>query len=75
MIGDADDLKAVKPEYYWQVMAEMDCTGASACDFTSYNPFMGSPLHIVTIERDNEAIKQIHDRIEEAEEYILKLTK
>jgi len=75
MIGDAADLKAVKPEYFWQVQAEMDCTGASACDFTAYNPFMGSPLHIATIERDNEAIKTIHDRIEEAEQYILDLTK
>lgn len=75
MIGDADDLKAVKPEYYWQVMAEMDCTGASACDFTVYNPFMGAPMHIATIDRDNDAITAIHDRIEEAEEYILKLTK
>lgn len=75
MIGDGDDLKAVKPEYYWQVMAEMDCTGASSCDFTVYNPFMGAPLHIATIERDNEAIKTIHDRIEEAEQYIIDLQK
>jgi hypothetical protein len=36
---------------------------------------MGVPLHIATIERDNEAIKTIHDRIEEAEQYILDLTK
>lgn len=75
MIGDAADLKAVKPEYYWQVMAEMDCTGAAACDFTAYNPFMGEPLHIATIERDDEAIATIHNRIEEAEQYILDLTK
>ena len=75
MIGDADDLKAVKPEYYWQTMAEMDCTGAKACDFVVYNPFMGKPIHIATIERDNEAIETIHNRIEEAEDYILRLTK
>lgn len=75
MIADAADLKAVKPEYYWQVMAEMDCTGAAACDFTVYNPFMGDPIHVATIERDNEAIKAIHERIEEAEQYILDLTK
>lgn len=75
MIGDADDLKAVKPEYYWQVMAEMDCTGAAACDFICYNPFMGEPLHIATIERDEEAIKTIHNRIEEAEQYMIDLQK
>lgn len=75
MIGDAADLKAVKPEYYWQTMAEMDCTGASVCDFVVYNPFMGKPIHIATIERDNEAIATIHNRIEEAEQYILDLTK
>ena len=75
LIGDAADLKSVKPEYYWQTMAEMDCAGASACDFTVYNPFMGAPLHIATIERDEDAIKTIHERIEEAEQYILDLTK
>lgn len=75
MIGDGDDLKAVKPEYFWQVQAEMDCTGAASCDFTVYSPFMGDPLHIVTVERDNEAIAALHTRIEEAEYYINKLTK
>jgi hypothetical protein len=36
---------------------------------------MAEPIHIATIERNNEAIATIHNRIEEAEEYILKLTK
>lgn len=75
MIGDGADLKAVKPEYYWQVQAEMDCTGAEKCDFVAYNPFMGNPIHVATIERDEEAISAIHERIEKAEDYILKLTK
>lgn len=70
MIADGNDLKAVKPEYYWQVMAEMDCTGASSCDFTVYSPFIGSPLHIATIERCQEDIDIIHERIALAEEYI-----
>jgi len=70
MIGDADDLRAVKPEYFWQVMAEMDCTEAAACDFIVYNPFMREPIHIATIERCQEDIDIIHERIALAEEYI-----
>ena len=70
LIKDAESLKKVNSDYYWQVQAEMDCTGASACDFIVYCPFLAEPMHIVTIERDNEAIATIHERITEAEDFI-----
>ena len=69
-ISDGETLKEVMPDYYWQVQAEMDCTGASGCDFVVYCPFLQSQLHIVRIERNDEAILQIHERISLAEKYI-----
>ena len=70
LIKDAESLKKVNSDYYWQVMAEMDCTGATACDFIVYCPFLAEPMYIVTIPRNDEAISTIHERIAEAEEYI-----
>lgn len=70
LIKDAESLKKANSDYYWQVMAEMDCTGATACDFIVYCPFLAEPIYIVTIKRDDEAIATIHERIAEAEDYI-----
>lgn len=69
-IRDGSSLLAVKPEYYWQVQAEMDCTEASRCAFVVYCPFLAKPLHIVYIDRNNEDIAKLHERIKLANEYI-----
>ena len=69
-IHDGETLKKEMPNYYWQTQAEMDCTGASGCDFVVYCPFLQKQLHIVRIERNDEAILQIHERIALAEKYI-----
>lgn len=71
-IHDAESLKKVMPQYYWQVQAEMDCTGAEAADFIVYCPFMAKPMHIARIERNDDDIEIIHSRIAEAEEWIKK---
>ena len=73
LIKDAESLKKVNSDYYWQVMAEMDCTGATACDFIVYCPFLAEPMYIVTIERNAEAIATIHERIDAAEGFIWEL--
>lgn len=69
-ITDGETLKSEMPDYYWQTQAEMDCTGAKGCDFVVYCPFLTTPLHIVRIERNNEDIEAIHDRIILANKYI-----
>lgn len=69
-IKDAATLKQVMPQYYWQMQAEMDCTGAKAADFIAYCPFMAKPMHIARIERCEEDIEIIHTRIAEAEKWI-----
>lgn len=71
-IHDGESLKTEMPDYFWQVQAEMDCTGTKATDFIVYCPFMSNPLHVARIERDDEAIAKIHERIALADEYINK---
>ncbi len=69
-IHDGESLKATKPEYYWQVMAEMSCTGASSTDFISYNPWITNPIHIVNIPRNEEDIKLMEERVILANQFI-----
>lgn len=66
-VHDAESLKAIKPEYYWQCMAHMAASGAEWCDWMSYCPFNKKPLHVVRIERDSSAIALMLDRLEQAE--------
>lgn len=67
-VKDAEGLLAVKPEYYWQVVAHLSNTGASFCDWMSYCPFLKPALHIVHIERDEAVIAQQLERIAKADE-------
>ena len=67
-VHDAESLKAIKPDYYWQCMAHMTVSGADWCDWMSYCPFSKKPLHVVRIERDSSAIATLLDRLELAEQ-------
>lgn len=67
-VHDAESLKALKPEYYWQCMSHMVAANAEWCDWMSYCPFSKKPLHIVRIERDGDAIGQMLTRVAMAEE-------
>lgn len=69
-VKDAASLKTAKKEYYWQMMAEMSCTGAKFGIFLSYNPYSSYPVHVVYIERNEEDIKQIEERVVLANQYI-----
>lgn len=66
-INDAEGLKATKPEYYWQVMSHMAATGAKFCDWMSWCPFLKPSLHVVTIERNEDEIALMLERIAMAE--------
>lgn len=62
-VKDGEGLKALKPEYYWQVMAHMAATGAAWCDWMSYCPFSERPLHVVRIERNEDDISLMMERV------------
>lgn len=69
-IHDAASLKRVKPEYYWQVQAEMDCTGLSSADFVSYCAWLSRPIHIVNIPRSPDDIALLEERVRLADGFI-----
>ena len=69
-VCDAAALKEENPVYYWQCMSHIACTGADVCVFVVFNPFLRHPLHWITIRRDNEAIKELETRVNQANDYI-----
>ena len=69
-IHDAESLKAVKPEYYWQIMAQIDICDLDYVDFVAYCPLMAKPIHEVRIPMDDEAIAQLRERVIAANEVI-----
>ena len=69
-VKDAASLKTAKKEYYWQMVAEMSCTEAKFGVFLSYNPYSSYPVHVVYIERNEEDIKQLEERVVLANQYV-----
>ncbi|PWB11825.1 YqaJ viral recombinase family protein [Paramuribaculum intestinale] len=69
-IHDNESLKKVNPDYYYQCQNHMACTEAQFCDFIVYCPFVENPIHIVRIQRDEDAIALIMERVELAEQII-----
>ena len=72
-VHDAESLKAVKPEYYWQCMSHMMVTGAKFCDWMSYCPFSKKPLHVVRIDRDDDALIELREHITAAEREAMRM--
>lgn len=64
-ITDAESLKKLKPEYYWQVVAEMAVTDSEFAVFTWYHPQL--PYKKIVIQRDKVAEGILLERIELAE--------
>lgn len=74
-VNDAATLKDTEPRYYWQVMANLACNGRAWCDFIvgcSILDDIGvdAPLHIFRIERDEDAIAQLMERVAAAEKEV-----
>ena len=69
-IRDNESLQKIEPNYYYQMMAEMACTNAESGIFVAYCPWLVKPIHIVPIERDEEAIKAIEERVVKANEIV-----
>lgn len=74
-IHNAEDLKEINSTYYWQCFAHMACTGADATYFVCYNPFLTKPLHFVRIERDEEIISYMLERVKLADEEVSRIIK
>lgn len=74
-VHDATSLKEVEAKYYWQVLAEMSCTGAIGAYFIVYCPWLTKPIHWVCIKREEveDDIKVMEDRVILANEEIEKI--
>lgn len=69
-VKDNETLKAVNPKYFYQVQAEMSCTGLDKADFVAFCPFLKHNIHIVEITRDEAVISEFEKRITEANKII-----
>lgn len=69
-VKDNETLKKVKPEYYYQCMAHMMCTGAVRTDFIVFNPFHKAGIKVIPILPDDEVFEEMKARIEAANELI-----
>ena len=70
LIHDDASLKENEPKYYWQMMAEMSCTGAKGGIFIVYCPWLSKPIHWAEIERVEDDIKLMEDRVILANDFI-----
>ena len=74
-IVDNESLKSVESRYFYQVQAEMMCTGCKQADFIVFCPFLKPNIHIVRITADEEVQNEIAYRISEAEKIIAEILK
>ena len=65
-VRNAENLKQLKPEYYWQCVAHMAVTDAHWCDWMTYCPFSQKPLHVVRIEYNTAEVEQLLERVDMA---------
>ena len=72
---DNATLKSVEPRYFYQVQAQLMCTGLKSADFVCFCPFLKHPIHIVRITADEEVQNEIAYRISEAEKIIESILK
>ena len=70
LIQDAASLKEVEPKYYWQMMAEMSCTGANGGIFIVYCPWLSKPIYWAEIERVEDDITLMEERVILANKFI-----
>lgn len=70
LIHDAASLKETEPKYYWQMMAEMSCTGSKGGIFIVYCPWLSKPIHWAEIDRVEDDIKLMEDRVILANDFI-----
>ena len=60
-------LKEIEANYYWQVQAQLSCTGAERCAFVVFNPDYKPFLAWVMVERNDDDIRLMLERLTAAE--------
>ena len=72
LIDSPAKFKKIVPNYYYQCISNMICSGATWCDFISFDPRVSSDyqMFIYRLELDPEETKAIKERIGVAIEYM-----
>lgn len=67
---NADTLKSLKMEYYWQCQSHCECHNVNWCDFIVYDQMQKGEIIIVRIYRNQADIDRLLSRIKIANDYI-----
>lgn len=67
---NAETLKRIKPEYYWQCQSHCECNEVDWCDFIFYDMMQKGEMVIIRIYRDQAAIDLMLERIRMANDVI-----
>lgn len=74
LIDSPKYFKANHPDYYWQCKSHMITMDVQWCDFVSYDPRLSKKnLFIFRLERDEEEVNFLLEKIEKALEYKRKI--
>lgn len=68
LLGEGNELKDVKPEYYDQIQSNLLFTKRSQAYFISYDPRMPDPMNLAyrIVQRDDNRIEEIKERLSDA---------
>ena len=66
-------LRQIEPKYYWQCQSHMRCNNVSFCDFIYFDPYMDNGLQVVRIDRNEDDIQRMVERIVLANNFIVEL--
>lgn len=66
----SEGLMSINSDYYWQVQAQMACTGRKWCDFFVYDPRLSGDFVCVRINRNESDINSILTAVTDAETVI-----
>lgn len=74
-IHNADELKEEKPEYYWQCQSHCECNGLPWCDFVFFDKMQQNGFVCIRIDRNDEDIALMKERIVIANQFIDEILK
>ena len=75
MFAKGMSLKDVEEKYYWQCQSHMFCIGVQWCDFIYFDKMMKNSLKVVRVERNEEDVFAMKERIILANQFIENLLK
>lgn len=70
LVHNGEDLKKVKPEYYWQIQAQLSVTGRKWCDFVVFDPYLKTQIIVRRINRNDADIALLEETVKDANNYI-----